>query len=348
MIGTPLALAESEERVQFQVTCFINASVKAVVPGTVRLEDDAVAQRLVAEGRDAGIRQCRVSAPGAVEIFLRRASTSPGNSDVRASFYVTPQGLQLASYENSAKAEWERAQAAQKRAEAERERAETCARPETAKTAISRTVEGFSLGATKDSVMRKIDAGWGKEYLLPQGNIPWGIGISAELRLPSWRANLPDDPLSLVTPYRKAPKPRRYPLNVAPMLSEELIEFRTDSTNFVILAFYAGKLYRIRVEPIDVHQRWKEAWRAIVEKYGPTYCDDSALLEDLAIWRDPATSLAVSKDHLGDVTRSLPPRSFMLIYTDLGATERIKRDRATAEEEARREREKPRPMPKGY
>jgi hypothetical protein len=188
---------------------------------------------------------------------------------------------------------------------------------------ISRTIEGFRLGTSKDAVLQELRDGWNEKYF------PYQTATSDQLEsarrfleAPSWFSSVDS---GILTDLKCGERSRCLG-----------IYFRTDTVDWIQLHFYNDCLYEI-----DIRSPNDRMFNLLVEKYGKPNTHRNALIAQVYEWQDTWTKLRLQ----ATAGSSRPALS----YTDnqLVAEMAAAEQRLQAEERARQERLN-RTTPRGY
>lgn len=200
---------------------------------------------------------------------------------------------------------------ARKRAEAQRGRA---------KIPISRTIERFSLGMSKDEALAVLGRQWGADYL------PYVPAQDDWFKVPIW--------------FNRVKSGQIANIELSERIAGEGAYFRTTGTRYVSLYFYRGTLYQIGIGLLGEGgwgmREQDEVFQTLARKYGQPGNPRCLLCEPF--WQDDQTELELGG--MGLRTMS---------YADRRLVEQIKGDidRMKRAEQERLQRER-RTVPKGY
>ncbi|HLC41047.1 MAG TPA: hypothetical protein VJO34_05405 [Methylomirabilota bacterium] len=301
------------------------SEVRVDVSEAVDLSDDGTARLILERAAEFARDKCRwtkgysnivafIVQPGNVharECYLFSVNT-PTRCIVRGRNYEEDK-LTWGEYTNYAfDARVARArEEARKKAEAERGKA---------KVPISRTIEGFSIGMTREQALARLKQGWGREYL------PYVADEREMLWAPMWFSGVRSGEVGRVT--------------VGKTTTLEGIYFRTSTTKYVALYFYRGTLYQVTLGPLGVPPpilpQQDEVFGALRAKYGEPGTDPRRFRG--YFWQDAETVL----DYESISARRVSYTDRRLLRQIEDVEEEVKR-----EEQERIDRER-KTLPKGY
>lgn len=315
-----------ESAFQIEVCDRSYSEVRVDVAEGVDLSNDATARMILERGARFARERCQwIKGLSNIVVFV----VQPGNQYaqeclVRSRTKCVVRGRNYEETKLTWQEYWNVAFAA--RVAHEREKAQKMAEAERGKAIVpvSRTIEGFSLGMTKEQALAHLKQGWGGEYTayLPDER--------ERLKAPIWFSTVRSGQVGRV--------------KVGERTTLEGVYLRTKTTRYVALYFYRDTLYNIAVEPLGEPEIGSldrdEVFQTLVRKYGqPATRPGSIALRTAYFWQDAETELAY--ESIGYARR--------VAYTDRGLFGQIR----SVEEQVQREKQERlgrerKTLPKGY